>query len=39
MVRVVLKYIRDNPVEANQPTAILMMKALKKAYPCPSWKN
>jgi hypothetical protein len=35
-VRILLKYIRDNPEEANKPTAILIMKALGKAYPCPT---
>lgn len=36
MVRIVLKYIRDNPAEANEHTALLVIKALRKAYPCPS---
>lgn len=36
IVRIVLKYIRDNPAVANQPTSVLIMKALGKSYPCPS---
>lgn len=36
IIRVVLKYIRDNPAEAHEHTAILIIKALGKAYPCPS---
>jgi hypothetical protein len=35
-VLVVLKYIRDNPADSNQPTVILIKYALGKAYPCPS---
>jgi|SRR5579872_1744554 len=35
IVRIVLKYIRDNPADANKPTALLVMRALAKAYPCP----
>lgn len=34
LVKVVLKYIRDNPEEANEPTAVLIISALAKAYPC-----
>lgn len=36
IVRIVLKYIRDNPADANKPTALLIIRALAKAYPCPS---
>jgi hypothetical protein len=36
IVRIVLKYIRDNPADANKPTALLIVRALAKAYPCPS---
>jgi len=36
LIRVVLKFIRDNPADANKPTAWLIMDALGKAYPCPS---
>jgi len=36
LIRVVLKYIRDNPAEANMPTGALVVNALTKAYPCPS---
>lgn len=35
MVRVVLKYIRENPEKAHLPTSALIMGALSKAYPCP----
>lgn len=34
LVKVLLKYIRDNPEEAHQPTAVLIISALAKAYPC-----
>jgi hypothetical protein len=34
IVRIVLKYIRDNPAKANRPTAALILDALGKAYPC-----
>jgi hypothetical protein len=34
LVRIVLKYIRENPENANQETALLIMKALREAYPC-----
>jgi Rap1a immunity proteins len=36
VIHVVLKYIRDNPADANEPTAALIMDALAKSYPCPS---
>jgi hypothetical protein len=36
MVRIVLKYIRDNPAEAHKPTGVLIMKALRNAYRCSS---
>lgn len=36
MIRIVLKYIRDNPAEANKYTAVLITRALGKAYPCPA---
>lgn len=35
MVRIVMKYIRENPEKAHLPTAGLIMGALSKAYPCP----
>jgi hypothetical protein len=35
MVRIVLKYVRDNPTDAHMSTSLLMMDALGKAYPCP----
>jgi len=34
LIRIVLKYIRDNPEEAHHQTAVLVMNALAKAYPC-----
>jgi hypothetical protein len=36
MVRIVLKYIRENPAEAHKHTGALIMKALGKVYPCSS---
>jgi Rap1a immunity proteins len=36
IIRIVLKYIRDSPTEGNRSTMVLMVKALGKAYPCPS---
>lgn len=33
-VRVVLKYVREHPETAHLPTAQLMVKALREAYPC-----
>jgi hypothetical protein len=36
LVRIVLKHIRQNPENANQETAILILRALREAYPCPS---
>jgi hypothetical protein len=36
LVRVVLKYIRDNPAEAHKRTPLLIMRAFGKAYPCPN---
>jgi hypothetical protein len=35
IVRIVLKYIRDHPADANKPTALLIMRALAEVYPCP----
>jgi Rap1a immunity proteins len=35
-IRIVLKYIRDNPADAHLSTAGLIIAALRKAYPCPS---
>lgn len=35
MVRIVLKYIRNNPAQANQVTSFLIVLALAQAYPCP----
>jgi hypothetical protein len=36
LVRIVLKYIRENPEKANKETAALIIMALREAYPCPS---
>jgi|ERR1700683_2305483 len=34
IIRIVLKYVRDNPEEAHQPTSFLVVDALRKAFPC-----
>lgn len=34
MVRVVSKYIRAHPEDANKDTALLIMAAFRNAYPC-----
>jgi hypothetical protein len=36
MIRIVLKYIRDNPADAHLSTPVLIIAALRKAYPCQS---
>ena len=36
MIRIVLKYIRDNPADAHLSTPALIIAALRKAYPCQS---
>ena len=36
IVRVVLKYIRDNPAAAHRKTNSLIMFSLGERYPCPS---
>jgi len=36
IVRIVLKYIRDNPAAARRNTNSLIMFALGERYPCPS---
>ena len=36
MVRVVLKYIRDNPAAAHRKTNSLIIFSLGERYPCPS---
>ena len=36
MVRVVLKYIRDNPAAAHRKTNSLIMFSLGERYPCPN---
>lgn len=33
-LRILLKYIHDNPAEAHLPTALLYLKAMKGAFPC-----
>lgn len=35
LIRVALKFIRDNPERAHQHTSWLLMDAFGKAYPCP----
>jgi len=35
-IRIVLKYIRENPTDAHRSTSVLIMRALGKAYPCTS---
>lgn len=35
LVKIVLKYIRQNPKDAHQPTKFVAMRALQKAFPCP----
>jgi hypothetical protein len=35
LIRVILKYIRDNPAVAHLPTGALIVDALGKVYPCP----
>lgn len=34
LLRVTLKFIRENPEQANLHTAVLMLKAWEKAFPC-----
>jgi hypothetical protein len=34
-VRVVRKYIADNPQKAQEPAALLAVESLHKAFPCP----
>src|SRR6266853_1034281 len=34
LLRVALKYVRDNPEKAHLPTAVLIFTALKKSFPC-----
>lgn len=36
LVRIVLKYIRENPEKANEETGALILMALREAYRCPS---
>lgn len=33
-IRIVLKYVRDNPADAHLSTPALIIAALRKAYPC-----
>jgi hypothetical protein len=35
IMRIVLKYIREHPEEAHERTAVLLVRALRQAYPCP----
>jgi len=39
LVRIVLKYIRNHPEEAHQPTAFLIVVALQEAFPCATEKK
>jgi hypothetical protein len=39
MAKIVLKYIRDNPATAHQPTMLLAASALSHAFPCRSAKK
>lgn len=34
LVRIVLKYIRENPEDSHQPTALVALWAFQKAFPC-----
>lgn len=34
IIRITLKYIRNNPEEAHQRTAVLILEALREAFPC-----
>jgi hypothetical protein len=34
IIRILLKYIRDHPEDAHQPTSFLLINALRKALPC-----
>lgn len=34
----VLKYLHDNPSEVNTASAVMVVKALRAAYPCPAGK-
>ena len=36
LVKIVLKYARDNPEDAHQPTMMVALWAFQKAFPCPS---
>jgi hypothetical protein len=36
LVKIVLKYVRENPEEAHQPTRFVALWAFQKAFPCPS---
>jgi hypothetical protein len=36
LVRIVLKFIRENPEKANEETALLVMYAMRNAFPCPA---
>jgi Ssp1 endopeptidase immunity protein Rap1a len=34
MIRITLKYIRNNPEEAHKTTAVLIVEAVRVAFPC-----
>lgn len=39
LVRIVLKYVRDNPAKAHKLTIGLVMAAFREAFPCPEPKK
>jgi len=38
-VRIVLKYIKDNPEQAHTSTGLLFLQAMQKAFPCAAEKR
>jgi hypothetical protein len=38
MVRILMKFIRDNPAKAHLSTGLLFLEAMKGAFPCPTGK-
>lgn len=38
LIRIVLKYIRENPEDAHQSTMLVALWAFQKAFPCPASK-
>ena len=39
IVRITLKYIRNNPEEAHKTTSVLIVEALREAFPCVATKK